>query len=368
MRPPFERPLRILRLLLATGAVALRAQQPIISPEVLADGRVTFRLLAPGAGSVAVQGLRHLPVQPMAKDATGLWSVTVGPLPPEVYSYTFLIDGATVADPRDRDIKKYFSNESLFEVPGSPPLLASVQPVPHGVVHHQFYASKARGRDAGMEVYTPPGYDDRDPRLYPVVYLLHGFGDREDAWIDSGRANTIADNLIAQGRIRPLVIVMTYGHPVPVEVRDLPGDYSARNLELMERDLLGEVIPLVERGYRADPRAEERAIAGLSMGGSQSLVIGLGHPELFKWVGGFSSGPIDNFDSSFAATVANPAARARLIWISVGKDDFLLKGNTAAHAYLEAKGVAHKWTVTDGGHEWPVWRSNLPQFLELCFR
>jgi len=202
-----------------------RAQQPaVVSPDVLPDGRVTFRILAPRAEAVAVQGLRHLPVQPMAKDAAGLWSVTVGPLAPDIYSYTLSIDGATVTDPHDRDVKKHFSSESLFEVPGNPPILASVQPVPHGVLHHQFYASKTRGGDAGVWIYTPPGYDPRAPALYPVVYLLHGSGDREEAWIDTGRANTIADNLIAQGRIRPIIIVMPYGHPVAVETRDLVKD------------------------------------------------------------------------------------------------------------------------------------------------
>src|ERR1035438_8401265 len=178
-----------LACILGSGLACAQQPPPVVSPEVLPDGRVTFRILAPKAESVAVQGLRHLPAQPMAKDAAGLWSVTVGPLAPDIYSYTLSIDGATVTDPHDRDIKKYFSSESLFEVPGNPPILASVQPVPHGSVHHQFYASAARGGDAGVWVYTPPGYDPRAPALYPVVYLLHGFGDREESWIDSGRAN-----------------------------------------------------------------------------------------------------------------------------------------------------------------------------------
>jgi len=350
-------------------AAALRAQQPaVISPDVLPDGRVTFRILAPRAESVAVQGLRHLAAQPMAKDASGLWSATVGPLAPDIYSYTLLIDGATVADPHDRDIKKYFSCESLFEVPGNPPILASAQPVPHGVIHHQFYASKTRGRDAGLEIYTPPGYDPRGQRLYPVVYLLHGFGDREEAWIDAGHANSIADNLVAQARIGPVIIVMPYGHPVPVETRDLSKGYSERNLAAMQQDLLGEVIPLVERDYRADARAEKRAIVGLSMGGGQSLVIGLGHPEVFKWVGGFSSSAPDrNLDSIFAAVLKDPEVRPHLLWIGVGRDDSLLKRNEAFHAWLDGKGVAHTWVVSDGAHEWPVWRSYLPQFLELIF-
>ena len=369
---PRGRRLRIPSLVLAcvAGLAAARAQHPpVVSPEVLPDGRVTFRILAPKAESVAVQGLRHLPVQPMAKDAAGLWSVTVGPLAPDIYSYTLSIDGATVTDPHDRDIKKYFSSESLFEVPGDPPILASVQPVPHGVLHHQFYASRTRGGDAGVWILTPPGYDPRAPALYPVVYLLHGFGDREEAWIDSGRANTIADNLIAQGRIKPIIIVMPYGHPVDVAKRDLLKDYRDRNTAAMQTDLVDELIPLAERDYRADPRPEKRAIVGLSMGGNQALRIGLANPGLFKWVGGFSSGlPEDGLDAAFGEAVKDPSARPQLLWIAVGRDDSLLKRNEAFHAWLEKKGVAHTWTVSDGGHEWPVWRAYLPQFLELIFR
>jgi enterochelin esterase family protein len=338
------------------------------APEVLPGGRVTFRLLAPNARSVAVQGLRNLPVQPMARDASGLWSATVGPLAPDIYSYTFLIDGATVTDPGNRDIKRHFMSESLVEIPGSPPLLASVQRVPHGIVHRQFFASRTRGRDAGLLVYTPPGYDDREPRLYPVLYLLHGYGDGEDAWVDVGRANTLADNLIAQGRIRPVIIVMPNGHPLPPSSTEFSDDYAELNLGKMQQELLGEVIPLVEREYRADPRAESRAIAGLSMGGGQSLAIGLGNPGVFKWVGGFSSVPVRDRDTRFAALLGDPSARPRLVWIAVGRDDSLLGDNQALHAWLDARGIAHGWTVSGGGHEWPNWRAYLPQFLELSFR
>jgi enterochelin esterase-like enzyme len=373
--PRCEEPRALRRLLLAAlvcaGALQAGAQQPapIESPVVSADGRVTFSIQAPNAHGVAVHGIRHLPDQAMARDDKGVWSVTVGPLPPDLYEYSFSIDGAVVTDPHDRDIKKYFSSVSLFEVPGRPPILAEFQAVPHGVVHHQFYASRVRGIDAGMEVYTPPGYDPRAPTLYPVVYLLHGFGDREEAWIDVGRANAIADNLIAQGRIVPPIIVMPYGHPVPVGERFAMRDYGDRNDAAMEKDLLGQVIPLIERDYRADPRAERRAIAGLSMGGGQSLLIGLGHPELFRWVGAFSAGgPEGNFDTRFAAVAGDPATRPHLLWMAVGRDDDLLKRNAELHDWLAQKGIANTWVVSDGGHEWANWRAYLPQFLELAFK
>jgi enterochelin esterase family protein len=340
-----------------------------VSPEVTADGHVIFRLAAPNARAVSVNGLRHLPDQPMTKDDDGLWSVKVGPLAPDIYEYAFSIDGAVVTDPHDRDIKKYFSSVSLVEVPGKPPILAQMQPVPHGVLHHEYYASKVRGIDAGVEVYTPPGYDPRASTLYPVVYLLHGFGDDENAWIEVGHANTILDNLIAQGRISPVIVVMPYGHPVPVGNRESMKDYGAKNDEAMAKDLIGQVIPLVESEYRADPRAIKRAIVGLSMGGGQSLDIGLYHPELFAWVGAFSAAaPERNLDATYTRVVKDPAVRPRLLWIAVGKEDGLLKRNQAFHEWLLQKGITHTWVVSDGGHEWPNWRAYLPQFLELTFR
>jgi len=358
----------------APGAPAAAPAPPprrpdVVSPEVNADGRVTFRLFAPNARAVTVNGIRHLPDQEMTRDDKGVWSATVGPLGADVYSYTFSIDGAIVTDPHDRDIKKYFQSESLFEVPGKPPILAAMQAVPHGVVHHEFYASKVRGGEAGVEVYTPPGYDPRGATLYPVVYLLHGFGDREEAWVDSGHANWIADNLIAQARIEPAIIVMPYGHPVEVMDRDKIKDYGEKNDAAMEKDLIGNIIPLVERDYRADPRAKRRAIVGLSMGGGQSLRIGLVHPELFGWVGAFSAGgPEKDFDKTFAAIAKDPSLRPSLLWIGVGKEDHLLKRNAALHDWLVQKGIVHTWVVSEGGHEWPVWRAYLPQFLELIFR
>jgi enterochelin esterase-like enzyme len=354
------------------GAFAHAQQKPlvVVSPEVREDGTVTFRMLAPKAQAVVVQGLRHLPDQPMSKEATsGVWSVTVGPLAPDIYSYTVSIDGATVTDPHNRDVKKYFSSESLFEVPGHPPILAEAQPVPHGVIHHQVYASKVRGGDAGMWIYTPPAYDPRAEARYPVLYLLHGFGDGEEAWIDVGHANTIVDNLIAQGRIAPLIVVMPYGHPVPIEQQTSSDPYTARNNAAMQKDLLGDIVPIIERDYRADPSPEKRAIAGLSMGGGQSLTIGLGNPGQFKWVGGFSSAaPRKNLETTFADVIRDPSARPHVLWIAVGRDDSLFKRNEAFHAWLDKEGIAHTWTVSDGAHEWPVWRAYLPQFLELIFR
>lgn len=358
--------------LLVLGAIGALAQQlpSIVSPEVSADRTVTFRILAPDARSVTVKGIRHVPDKPMVKDSSGLWTVTIGPLDPDIYSYQLSIDSATVTDPADRDIKKYFVSKSMFEVPGKPPILASVQDVPHGVLHHEVYASKVRKADAGLWVYTPPGYDPRGAKLYPVVYLLHGYGDGEEAWIVSGRANTIVDNLIAQGRVDPMILVMPYGHPIPVPGRDPDKDYYPRNTPALRADLLGAVIPLVEREYRADPRASKRAIAGLSMGGGQALVIGLNERDVFKWVGAFSSAvPKGDLGKAFGDLVKDKAHGPSLLWVGVGEDDASeRKGNEALHAWLQQNGIVHTWVLGAGAHEWPVWRADLPQFLELIFR
>ncbi len=335
-----------LRLSLMSLLANLVLGQPAYrSPEVLPDGRVAFRLLAPKAQAVAVKGLRHLPSQPMTRDAKGLWSATVGPLAPDLYSYTFDVDGATFTDPVNRRMKEWLAEESLVEVPGNPPLLISLQAVPHGTVRRHVFTSRARAGEVAVEVYTPPGYDAKAATTYPVLYLLHGFGDEETAWLTVGRANFMADNLLAQGRVVPAIIVMTNGHPVPIPGPRSP-DYGPANSTAMEQELLHDVMPFIEANYPVRRAAADRAIAGLSMGGGQSLGIGLGHPDLFGWVGGFSSGvPTEELDRRFAALLSAGQAKAgapRLVWLGVGREDFLLAQNKTFHAWLEEKHVPHE--------------------------
>jgi len=359
----------VLLALLATGALAQPSGR---APEVLPDGRVTFRLLAPKAQAVAVKGLRHLQPQPMTKDAEGVWSVTVGPLEPDLYSYTYDVDGATFTDPNNRRMKEWLSEESLIEVPGNPPLPLALQAIPHGVIHRHVFTSPTRGAEVAVQVYTPPGFDPRASKKYPVLFLLHGFGDEETAWVAVGRANFIADSLIAAGRIVAPIIVMTNGHPVPIPVGRRSGGDADRNEVAMEQELLTEILPFVEANYPVRRDRASRAIVGLSMGGGQSLGIGLGHPDVFGWVGGFSSGtPEGDLDKKFAALLVAEAKKSgapSLIWVGVGKDDFLLERNTKFHAWLEEKHVPHEWHVTEGAHEWPVWRGYLAEFLQKIFR
>lgn len=203
------------------------------------------------------------------------------------------------------------------------------------------------------------------------MFLLHGFGDEENAWATVGRANFIADSLIDQGKIVKSIIVMTNGHPVPIPT-GRQDDYGARKNAAMEQELLHDVMPCIEASNPVSREPAGRAIVGLSMGGGQSLRIGLGHPDVFGWVGAFSSAtPEGDLDRQFAGLLAAEARQSgapRLIWIGVGREDFLLERNTKFHAWLEEKHVPHEWHLTDGGHEWPVWRGYLEEFLQKIFR
>ncbi|MBK8478201.1 MAG: esterase [Opitutaceae bacterium] len=366
--------LRALPLVLAAfaGTLGYAAKAPdYLSPEVTADGRAILRFYAPGAGAVAVQGLRRTEPLPMAKGADGIWSVTVSGLAPDIYGYVFDVDGAVTLDPKNRYAKKWISSESAFELPGAKPPAWALQAVPHGTLHRHTVTSAAAGRQYSFQVYTPPGYDARAKDLYPVVYLLHGYGDDETAWAENGHAHLIADNLIAQGRMKPAIIVMPHGHPVllPATRRD---HYSAENHAAMEKVVVGELLPFLQREYRASAEPADRAIVGLSMGGGHSLGIGLAHPELFQWVGGFSAAaPDDSLDTAFPAllTAAKQKKNSpKLLWIAIGKDDFLLKRNDAFRAWLQQNQVPFTYKLTDGGHEWTVWREYVEDFLQLTFR
>lgn len=344
----------------------------LVSPEVHADRRVTFRINAPKAKSVLVQGIADLDPQPMSRQSDGLWEVTVGPLAPELYSYVFNIDGAIVTDPHNRHVKKWLSVNSLVEVPGKPPRLYEQRNVPHGVVHHHVYHSTATSKQRGVYVYTPPGYDDDTQQNYPLVLLLHGYGDDESAWLEVGRINFIMDNLLADHQAVPMVIAMPYGHPLAIELKTEFDNYSDRNLKLMERDVLDDLMPLLARRYRLSNQRQSRAIVGLSMGGGQSLSIGLHHLDQFAWVGGFSSAaPQGDITSQFAELTRDVAAtnqKLNLLWIGCGKDDFLVERNRQFVKWLAANRIEHTYRETSGTHNWMVWRQYIAELLPQLFR
>jgi len=308
----------------------------LVSPEVHPDRTVTFRFRAPQATQVQLVGeiLQGKGPQAMTKDEAGLWTATIGPLPPEIWIYNFRVHGVDVADPSNPAIKPVppgFAMASFVEIPGDSPAFYDSRPVPHGEVRMTQYESKAFGVARTLWIYTPPNYD-KSTAKYPVLYLLHGNGEAFNGWVMNGRANIILDNLIADKKALPMIVVMPQGHALQapnvgplVRIQGESGMFSPR----FPTDLLEEVIPLVERNYRVTANADNRAIAGLSMGGGQALSIGLTHPDLFHYVLGFSAavgGQFLNIDETVKAVLANPAAanaKFHLLWISVGRQDFL---------------------------------------------
>lgn len=351
---------------------SITAQLPVYqSPEVSAADTVVLRYFAPAAKEVSVVGLRKTDPIPMTKGEDGIWSATVSGLAPDIYGYSFNVDGAVTLDPKNRATKKWINSENAVEVPGATPPAWALKAVPHGTIHRHTITSAAAGREYSFQVYTPPGYDARAAATYPVVYLCHGYGDDETAWAENGHANFIADNLIAAGKMKPAVIVMPHGHPIPFPL-DRVEEYFVHNLVAMEKVVTGELVPFVEKQYNVGRTAEDRAIVGLSMGGGHSLGIGLPHPELFQWVGAFSSAvppgdPAANFPALLQAAKDHRRS-PRLLWIAIGKDDFLLARNEAFRGWLTENHVAFTYELSDGGHEWTNWRNYLEEFLQLTFR
>jgi enterochelin esterase family protein len=359
---------RALLLALLAAAPAGAQQQPpqFLTPEVSADHRVTFRLWAPNAREVRVTAIEGQPPAPMTKGDNGVWAVTVGPLEPEIYSYVYEVDGAPVTDPRNPDVKVWLQLNSMVLVPGTPPRLHELQDVPHGTVVLHTYKSAALGQTRRLYVYTPPGYSEKST-LLPVLYLRHGFGDDASAWTSVGQAHVIADNLLAQKRMVPMLIVMPWGHvKSPRLVRDRAE--FAGNDEGVEKELLQDIIPLVEATYRAARTPDKRAIAGLSMGGGQAIKTGFAHLETFQWIGAFSSAIPENLDARFPDLRDRTARHMKHLWVGVGKKDFLLDPNEKFDGWLRSKGIPHAWLLSEGGHEWPVWRQYLGTYLPLLFK
>lgn len=350
-------------LLFAATAHAQERFTRIVSPEIQTNNSVTFRLRAADAHSVTMYGDWGKEGGAMTNDGTGIWSITVGPLVPDIYSYSFTTDGVKLADPSNPRVNPSLTHaDSILDVPRDPLALWDRQPgVARGTVHLEDYFSKSLGRERRMRVYTPPGYDAAKRKKYPVFYLLHGSGDNEQGWTEYGRAHIIFDNLIAQHKAVPMIVVMTDGHA--------NWNYT-NNTADYERDLFQDVMPLVEANYHVAKTPAMRAIAGLSMGGNQSLTIGLNHLDTFAWVGGMSSAMRDSEKSiaPFLADLKTNEARMKLLWFACGKEDRLLTNNVALHELLVARGVPHEWVVTDGNHRWMVWRRNLAQLTPKLFQ
>lgn len=343
------------------------------SPKVHPDKRVTFRIEAPNAKEVflALEGRQR---QLMQKDDKGLWSITTEALEPDFYGYSFMADGVRLIDPANPLMKPNLLNTvSMVHVPGPASLPWEVNNVARGKVHHHFYHSGVVGDDRNFYVYTPPGYDAAAPS-YPVLYLLHGYSDDASAWTAVGRAHVILDNLIAQREAKPMLVVMPLGYGAPEIVsRDFAGirdaDLRRRNYDKFREALLTEVIPQVEEAYRVDKNRDARAIAGLSMGGAESLYVGLNVLDQFAWIGAFSTGGLsDDFNATFPKLDAKANTNLRLLWIACGTEDRLIDLSRHFRDWLKSKEIRHTYKETPGAHTWMLWRRYLSDFLPLLFQ
>ncbi len=342
------------------------------SPEVSSDHHVTFRIFAPQASHVTLTGdwLGTAPAPELSKDDRGVWSITVGPLEPSIYIYSFNVDGMAISDPVNPRIKlRARTSASLVEVQDDTPAFWEPRDVPHGTVEINWEQSKVIAGDTrAIWIYTPPGYD-RTSRKYPVLYLLHGSNDTAAGWTMAGNANFVLDNLLAAGKAVPMIVVMPFGHATPFGVPVPPGGVT--NDALFEQYLLKDVIPTVEARYRVLPGRQNRAIAGLSMGGGQSLRIGLGHLELFSAVATFSGAVPGDFETRFAALLKDSKStneKVKLLWIGCGRQDSLFARSRNLAELLTKYQVRHVFHPTEGVHNYTVWRKYLAEYAPLLFR
>lgn len=387
-------------LLFAVSAFAQQALwggSQIVSPEINQDNSVTFRLHAPKAVKVQVTG-DFLPTQkvetpfgsydaPGYADLTekeGIWEYTTAPLGPELYSYSFIVDGLTIRDPSNvHMIRDVASVTNVFIIGGGRSDLYKVNDVPHGTVSKVWYDSPTLGTDRRMTVYTPAGYEQNRKQKYPVFYLLHGAGGDEEAWMDLGRTAQILDNLIAQGKAEPMIVVMTNGNAgecaapgqCPEGFERIPGMQQRGMMEGSFELHFPDVVKFVESNYRVVKDKKHRAIAGLSMGGYHSLHISKYYPDMFDYVGLFSaaarfhdSSDCPVYQNEKAQIDAQFAKRPALYWIAIGDADFLYEENVNLRKYLDEKGYPYEYVESDGGHIWRNWRIYLTEFVPKLFK
>jgi enterochelin esterase family protein len=365
---------KCLALLLVLTTTNAAFCQHLVSPEVASDGRVTFRLKAPEAREVQVQ-CEGVKGTKLLKDDLGVWSLTTEALDPDIYAYSFVVDGVHMTDPANPLLKYNLLNTvSQVRVPGPQSLPWEVNDVPRGTLHHHFYKSKAAADERDFWVYTPPGYDPKARKRYPVLYLLHGYSDDASAWSSVGLANVILDNLIARRQAKPMIIVMPLGYGT-MEIleagwgRVRSPELRQRNQEKFRDSLLLEVKPQVEKAYRILPKADARAVAGLSMGGAEALEVGLNNLDQFAWVGAFSAGVRGtNYASQFPRLDAKANRQLRVLWIGCGEQDGLMSDNEKLDQWLSSKDIHHLFVRTAGQHSFRVWRRYLADFAPLLFQ
>ena len=345
------------------SAITVIAQRPpsISSPEVHPDHSITFKYFSRKAQKMTLNGeFLKAPVA-LTKDTSGIWSVTVPPVKPDIYPYSFRVDSVEMADPNNTYI---FANErfkrSIVDVPGNQPLVHSLQNVPHGKVSYRYYKSGTLGTTRQLLVYTPPGFNANGKANYPVLYLIHGGSDTEETWTKVGRANLIADNLIAQGKAKPMIIVMPYGNVRPAPMPDFT------------KDVVNDIIPFIEANYPVRNDSKSRAVAGFSVGGGQTLNIGLTNPDKFAYVCSYAPyTATEEFKKNFTDWSPNAKQlnkQLKLFTISVGTDDFLYEPVKQNIAMFKEKGLKLDTQIVPGGHTWMNCKLYLANTLPQLFK
>jgi enterochelin esterase-like enzyme len=357
-----KKPLLIVTIFILAFLTSIGQQRPpmVISPEVHPDNSVTFRFYAANAQKVTLESQILTSNKLMIKDPSGVWSITLPPVNPDIYPYCFRVDSIQVADPNNTLI---FANErfkySLVDIRGNQPLIHSLQNVPHGKISYRYYNSATLGRSRTLVIYTPPGFDVNGTTKYPVLYLIHGGSDTEETWTKVGRANLIADNLIAQGKAKPMIIVMPYANVMP----------GPR--EGFTKDMMNDIIPFVEKNYPVLTESKNRAVAGFSVGGGQTLNIGLMNPDKFAYVCSYAPyTATDEFRNNF--TNWNPDAalmnkQLRLFSISIATDDFLYESVKQNIAMFKEKNLNLQTLLVPGGHTWMNCKLYLANTLQQLF-
>jgi enterochelin esterase-like enzyme len=354
-------------------------------PRINSDGTVTFRLQADQAQKVQLSLGFGQSTYDMAKGKDGVWEVTSKPLAPGFYYYGISVDGFIANDPGSRTFFAARKEVSGLEVPGAESEFFAVKDVPHGTVRIEWYVSKTAGQARRIFVYTPPGYERSNAR-YPVLYLQHGYGEDEAGWSDQGHENFILDNLIAAHKAAPMIIVNENGlpgpdfHPPgpprsgekPPPIGEVARYFMNDRYATFESIISSDLISLIDRRYRTIADREHRAIAGLSMGGAQALRIGLNHLDRFAYIGAFSPAiNITDTTKDYDGVLSNPERlnkQLRLLWLGIGREDFLLEPVKESHETLQKAGIRHAWIESSGAHEWTVWRKYLADFAPRLFQ
>ncbi len=354
-----------------------------ISPQINQDKTVTFRYLAPFAREVKLSIQSESKPVAMKMDTLGIWSVTIGPVKPDIYPYFFIADGIQVMDPLN---VSFFPNErfkaSLVDIPDDPPLIHSLKDVPHGTVTYEYYPS-VEGTTGTLVVYTPPGYEKNPAQKYPVFYLISGTTDLEETWFKVGRVNLILDNLISEGKAKPMIVVMPYGNieariaeqtgkPKPQDPRGRESEEAVQRAKSFQNDLLTNIIPYIEKNYRVYTDPKNRAVGGFSRGGGQTLRIAFSNLDKFSWICCFSAYlSQQEMEKEYKYIYENPELtnnKLKLFWISVGNEDFLYNQTVEFMNFLKSNNIVYKSLITSGGHTWMNTRLFFTEVTQLLFK